>query len=63
MWKTLCVLLAAFGALNWAALAMFDTDAVRALLGDERTIGTDAVRIVVAGASVAAIILVLKPEK
>jgi len=43
----LCILLCAFGAVNWAVLKMFKTDAVRYLIGDGRTIGSDALTVLV----------------
>lgn len=43
----LCILLCAFGAVNWAVLKMFETDAVRYVLGDGRTVGSDALTVLV----------------
>ena len=47
MLTKLCILLCAFGAVNWAVLKMFKTDAVRYLIGDGRTIGSDALTVLV----------------
>jgi len=55
-----CSVLAAFGAVNWAILGMFETDAVRALLGSGRTTGTDMLRIVVAFAALYTILVAFR---
>lgn len=56
----ICVILAAFGAVNWTVLAFFETDAIKAVLGSSRTIGTDAVHIVVAFAAIGAFVSVFR---
>jgi uncharacterized membrane protein YuzA (DUF378 family) len=63
MLMKLCVVLAAFGAINWMVLSMFDTDAVRAVMGDQRTTGTDALRIVVAMGAVGALVFAFQRRK
>jgi len=64
----LCVILAAVGALNWAALWFFQQDGATKLLGPERRVGSDTLRIVIAFAAVYALLAALgllgrKPKK
>ena len=58
-----CSILAVFGAVNWVVLSMWDTDAVRAALGDARTTGTDALKIVVALASLYVLLAAFKSRR
>ena len=64
----LCVILAAVGALNWAAFWFLGKDGATMLLGVERKVGSDALRIVIALAAIYALLAALgliggKPKK
>jgi uncharacterized membrane protein YuzA (DUF378 family) len=60
--KAIFAIFAAFGALNWAALAMYGKDVVTETLGSGRKPATDAVHIVVALAAIGLVISVFRPK-
>jgi len=47
MLTKLCIFVTAFGAVNWALLSMYGTDALRHFMGADRTIVSDGLKIVV----------------
>lgn len=63
MLQRVCSILAVFGAVNWVVLSMWGKDAVTVTLGAERTTGTDALKIVVAFASLYLLIAAFKPRE
>ena len=58
-----CGVVTIFGALNWAALGLFETDALRLTVGEGQTPVTNAVMIVVAMGAMFMLALVAKPKK
>jgi uncharacterized membrane protein YuzA (DUF378 family) len=52
-----------FGALNWAALGLFDHDVVKVIFGDRHTPVTNGMMIVVAMGAMFMLAIVAKPKK
>lgn len=57
---TICLILTVFGAMNAVLNGMVDKDIVQMVMGDERTVGTDFLRILIGLSAIATLIWGLK---
>ena len=58
-----CGVVTVFGALNWAAMGLFKTDAVHLLFDGKQTPATNAAMIVVAMGAMFMLAVVARPKK
>lgn len=57
---TICLILTVFGAMNAVLNGMMNKDIIQMVMGDERTIGTDFLRILIGLSAIATLIWGLK---